>query len=187
MATLANRNPKILIVEDDQSLSDQLSGLLASRGYHVVQRYEGDQALVTALGQRLDLILLDVLLPRMNGFEFLEKLRKTRQTPVMMLTACGAEQERIMGYQQGADDYVPKPFSFTELLLRIEALLRRTLGETDQRTDPATLAAGELKLDRHAMAVSVQGNPVSLTPIQFRLLWILVLQSILSLRLVRLS
>ena len=93
----------------------------------------------------------------------------------MMLTACGAEQERIMGYQQGADDYVPKPFSFTELLLRIEALLRRTLGETDQRTDPATLAAGELKLDRHAMTVSFQGNPVSLTPIQFRLLWILVL------------
>ena len=170
MATLANRNPKILIVEDDQSLSDQLSGLLASRGYHVVQRYEGDQALVTALGQRLD-----VLLPRMNGFEFLEKLRKTRQTPVMMLTACGAEQERIMGYQQGADDYVPKPFSFTELLLRIEALLRRTLGETDQRADPATLSAGELKLDRHAMTVSVQGDPVALTPIQFRLLWILVL------------
>ena len=80
-----------------------------------------------------------------------------------------------MGYQQGADDYVPKPFSFTELLLRIEALLRRTLGETDQRADPATLAAGELKLDRHAMTVSFQGNPVSLTPIQFRLLWILVL------------
>jgi two-component system response regulator PfeR len=177
MATLADRNPKILIVEDDQSLSDQLSGLLASRGYHVVQRYEGDQALITAMGQRLDLILLDVLLPRMNGFEFLEKLRKTRQTPVMMLTACGAEQERIMGYQQGADDYVPKPFSFTELLLRIEALLRRTLGETDQRTDPATLAAGELKLDRHAMAVSVQGNPVSLTPIQFRLLWMVLHQS----------
>ena len=68
MATLADRNPKILIVEDDQSLSDQLSGLLASRGYHVVQRYEGDQALITAMGQRLDLILLDVLLPRMNGF-----------------------------------------------------------------------------------------------------------------------
>ena len=175
MATLANRNPKILIVEDDQSLSDQLSGLLASRGYQVVQSYEGDQALITAMGQRLDLILLDVLLPRMNGFEFLEKLRKTRQTPVMMLTACGAEQERIMGYQQGADDYVPKPFSFTELLLRIEALLRRTLGETDQRADPAALAAGELKLDRHAMTVSFQGNPVSLTPIQFRLLWILVL------------
>lgn len=175
MATLADRNPKILIVEDDQSLSDQLSGLLASRGYQVVQSYEGDQALITAMGQRLDLILLDVLLPRMNGFEFLEKLRKTRQTPVMMLTACGAEQERIMGYQQGADDYVPKPFSFTELLLRIEALLRRTLGETDQRADPAALAAGELKLDRHAMTASFQGNPVSLTPIQFRLLWILVL------------
>src|SRR5690554_8111854 len=175
MATLANRNPKILIVEDDQSLSDQLSGLLASRGYHVVQRYEGHQALTAAMWQRLHLILLDVLLPRMNGFEFLEKLRKTRQTPVMMLTACGAEQERIMGYQQGADDYVPKPFSFTELLLRIEALLRRTLGESDQRADPATLSAGELKLDRHAMTVSVQGNPVALTPIQFRLLWILVL------------
>src|SRR5690606_41592483 len=100
MATLANRNPKILIVEDDQSLSDQLSGLLASRGYHVVQRYEGDQALVTALGQRLDLILLDVLLPRMNGLEFLEKLRNTRQTPGMMLTARRAEhssEERRVG------------------------------------------------------------------------------------------
>src|SRR5690554_6365267 len=158
MATLANRNPKILIVEDDQSLSDQLSGLLASRGYHVVQRYEGDQALITAMGQRLDLILLDVLLPRMNGFDVLERLRKTRQTPVMMLTACGAEEERILGYQQGADDYLPKPFSFTELLLRIEALLRRTLKAGDQRADPTELVVGNLTLNRAGLSVVCNGE-----------------------------
>ena len=124
MSSGTQSRPRILIVEDDQTLSDQLSGLLTSKGYQVQQCFEGDQALLDALSLRLDLILLDVLLPRMNGFDVLERLRKTRQTPVMMLTACGAEEERILGYQQGADDYLPKPFNPLELTVRIQAVLK---------------------------------------------------------------
>ncbi|KXO12226.1 MULTISPECIES: response regulator transcription factor [Marinobacter] len=175
MSSGTQSRPRILIVEDDQTLSDQLSGLLTSKGYQVQQCFEGDQALLDALSLRLDLILLDVLLPRMNGFDVLERLRKTRQTPVMMLTACGAEEERILGYQQGADDYLPKPFSFTELLLRIEALLRRTLKAGDQRADPTELVVGNLTLNRASLSVVCNGEAICLTPIQFRLLWMLVL------------
>lgn len=166
--------PTILIVEDDQALNQQLSNLLQSRGYQVVQSYEGEQALVSALGQRPDLILLDVLLPRMDGFQVLEKLRKTCQIPVMMLTACGAEEERITGYRRGADDYLPKPFNFTELMLRIEALLRRTMGPADRRAEPEKLDVGGLELDRIRLTVSYQKQPVVLTQLQFRLLWILL-------------
>lgn len=175
MAVPANNTPKILIAEDDPHLSEQLASQLTSRGYQVLQSHQGDHALVAALGQRLDIILLDVLLPTMNGFEVLKRLRKTCQTPVMMLTNDGSEDERIRGYQQGADDCLPKPFNFTELFLKIEALLRRTRGALDHRAEPATLSVGELCLDRHTMQVRYQERPVSLTPIQFRLLWILVL------------
>ena len=175
MAEPASNTPKILIAEDDPYLSEQLASQLVSRGYRVLQSHQGDQALVAALGQRLDMILLDVLLPTMNGFEVLERLRKTCQTPVMMLTNDGSEDERILGYQQGADDCLPKPFNFTELFLRIEALLRRTRGALDHRAEPPTLSVGELTLDRQTLQVFYQERPVSLTPIQFRLLWILVL------------
>ncbi|MGQ4879483.1 response regulator transcription factor [Billgrantia sp. LNSP4103-1] len=175
MATVAQRRPRILVVEDDRTLNGQIAGLLEGKGYRTHQCYEGEGALLSALGQHFDLILLDVLLPKLDGYAVLDRLRKTRRTPVMMLTACGAEEERIMGYRCGADDYVPKPFGFTELLLRIEALLRRTLGVTDQRADPEELTMGPLTLDRARLEVRHDDIPVGLTPIQFRLLWVLVL------------
>lgn len=166
--------PRILVVEDDRTLSDQITRLLHSRGYQVSQCFEGEQALRSALTQRQDLILLDVVLPAMSGFDVLERLRRSRQTPVMMLTACGAEEERILGYQQGADDYVPKPFSFTELLLRIEALLRRTMNPRDTRAVPTELRVDDLVLNRSALSVHFGEQPVALTQIQFRLLWMLL-------------
>lgn len=166
--------PRVLIVEDDPTLNHQITFLLASRGYSPHSCYEGEGGLMSALSQRFDLILLDVLLPRVDGFEVLSRLRKTHQTPVIMLTACGAEEERILGYRSGADDYVPKPFSFTELMLRIEALLKRTMGSRDQRADPDTLTIGPLTLNRLAQSVRVGQTPVTLTQIQFRLLWILL-------------
>lgn len=175
MASVAPRRPHILVVEDDRTLNGQIAGLLKSKGYRTCQCYEGEGALLSALGQHFDLILLDVLLPKLNGFDVLDRLRKTRQTPVMMLTACGAEEERILGYRRGADDYVPKPFGFTELILRIDALLRRTLGHTDQRGDPGELTLGSLKLDRGNLEAHHADTPITLTPIQFRLLWSLAL------------
>ena len=117
----------------------------------------------------------EAALPKLNGFEILNRLRKTHQTPVMMLTACGAEEERITGYSRGADDYVPKPFNFTELVLRIEALLRRSRGSHDTRSDLDTMEVGKLRLDRTSLSVVYGDVDVSLTQIQFRLLWVLVL------------
>lgn len=168
------QKPRVLIVEDDPTLNHQITSLLASRGYSPHSCYEGEGGLMSALSQRFDLILLDVLLPRVDGFEVLSRLRKTHQTPVIMLTACGAEEERILGYRSGADDYVPKPFSFTELMLRIEALLKRTMGSRDSRADPDSLTVGPLTLNRLAQSVHVGQTPVTLTQIQFRLLWILL-------------
>ena len=174
MCACENVKPRVLIVEDDPTLNHQISRLLAARGYSAHQCYEGEGGLLSALSERFDLILLDVLLPSLDGFEVLSRLRKTRQTPVIMLTACGAEQERILGYSCGADDYVPKPFSFTELMLRIEALLTRTLGNRDQRADPDALTVGPLTLNRTNLSVYFGETSVTLTQIQFRLLWILL-------------
>lgn len=175
MAYSAKHTPKILIAEENTHLNEQLAGELTARGYRVVQSYQGDQALVAALEQRVDIILLGALLPELDGFDVLQRLRKTCQIPVMMLTACDAEDERIQGYLRGADDCLSKPYSVIELSLKIEALLRRTRGNVDYRSEPQSLSVGELQLDRQIMEVSFQACSVSLTPIQFRLLWILVL------------
>lgn len=163
---------RILIIEDDETLNNQLAALLREQGFSIDQCRDGEQGLLAALRDTFDLILLDVLLPGLNGFSVLNQLRQVRQTPVMMLTACGAEAERIEGYSKGADDYLPKPFSFTEVLVRIEALLRRTRGLGKKMVD--TLTVNELVLHRRHQQVSYAGESIALTPIQFRLLWVLV-------------
>lgn len=176
MADLINREPRVLIIEDDQTLNGQLNALLEGKGYETVQRFDGRQGLVCALSNAFDLILLDVLLPDIDGFNVLSRLRKKSQTPVMMLTACGAEQERITGYSNGADDYLAKPFNVTELLLRIEVILRRT---RKQVTEPAlneqfTLRTSAFELDRKQHQVLKDERSLVLTPMEFKLLWALV-------------
>ena len=163
---------RVLIIEDDVTLSDQVAELLQGQGFCITQCHDGEQGLLTALREKFDLILLDVLLPSMGGFTVLNQLRQIQQTPVMMLTACGAEAERIKGYSQGADDYLPKPFNFTELQLRIQALLRRTRGAEQHQLE--VLEAGGLRLNRRNQQVEYHGKAISLTPIPFRLLWLLV-------------
>ncbi|WP_116364608.1 response regulator transcription factor [Parahaliea mediterranea] len=165
--------PRVLVVEDDAALGQQLGELLAANRFVTRHASDGAAGLRAALEEPFDLILLDVLLPGMDGYTVLRQLRQTRQTPVVMLTACNAEEERIRGFTSGADDYVAKPFSFTELLLRIEALLRRAGGEPVQ---PATQAlhAPPLTLHRVQQRACVSGADLKLTPIQFKLLWTLV-------------
>ncbi|WP_133468524.1 response regulator transcription factor [Paraglaciecola marina] len=164
----------ILIVEDDQVLNDQLADLLRSKGFLINQCHDGQQGLLSAVKHKFDLILLDVLLPSLNGFSVLNTLRKTNQTPVMMLTACGAEQERIEGYSKGADDYLPKPFNLMELMLRIDVLLRRTGISTALPFTKNTLSANGLILDKITQQISYHEQSITLTPIQFRLLFTLV-------------
>jgi two-component system response regulator PfeR len=171
---ISMNSARILIIEDDITLNDQLADLLRGRGFNISQCKDGEQGLLAAISEKFDLILLDVLLPTMDGFSVLKNLRKSRQTPVMMLTACGAEEERIMGYRRGADDYLPKPFNFTELGLRIDAILRRSFNLKNRRNQSIEIIVDGLKLNRQKQTVIFDEAPISLTPIQFKLLWVLV-------------
>lgn len=166
---------RILIVEDDRTLAAQLGELLRGQGYATSACHLGEAGLETALREAPDLLLLDVMLPDVNGFSVLRRLREQQQTPVIMLTACGAEEERIRGLRHGADDYLPKPFNITELQLRIDAVLRRTRPQEGTRGGQAQqLQVDELHLDRHVQQARVGDCDLTLTPLQFRLLWLLV-------------
>ncbi|GAC13816.1 response regulator transcription factor [Aliiglaciecola lipolytica] len=164
---------RILIIEDDITLSDQIARLLQEKGFNTEQLFDGQKGLVRALQKSFDLILLDLLLPSQNGFSILNQLRKVKQTPVMMITASGAEQERIEGYRKGADDYLPKPFNFTEMMLRVEALLRRSRRQSDLTNQTTQLTIDNLQLNRRTQQVLFDEENVELTPIQFKLLWIM--------------
>ncbi|MGE6661045.1 response regulator transcription factor [Pseudomonas sp. NPDC077408] len=167
---------EVLVIEDDQVLSAQLGELLRLQGYTVRLSQLGESGLAMALANAPDLILLDVMLPDMNGFSVLRRLREQQQTPVIMLTACGAEEERIRGLRHGADDYLAKPFNPTELQLRIDAILRRTRSAESRAVQPSSLNVDALVLDRHTLRARVGEQDLALTPLQFRLLWQLMLQ-----------
>jgi len=168
---------RILIIEDDLALNEQVTALLTKHHYHVHQCFDGEQGLSTALSLDFDLILLDARLPKLDGFSLLSSLRQHKNSPVIMVTACGAEEERIQGFRQGADDYLAKPFNITELLFRIEAILRRTLVEPAELTKPATqkqLEVDLLQLNKHDMSLCYAKQAIKVTAIQFKLLWALV-------------
>jgi len=166
--------PKVLIVEDDQSLNQQLSELLTARGFSVAQAFDGEIGLTQALNEKFDLILLDVLLPKLDGFSLLKRLRSHRTTPVIMVTACGAEEERIQGFSKGADDYLPKPFNVEELMFRIDALLRRTMKNQDNSHKSSKLAIDLFSLDRSNLNVLYDDEAITFTTIEFNLLWTLL-------------
>lgn len=165
---------QILIVEDDVTLSDQIAQLLQSRGIQTRQEYDGNAGLEAVLEVNFDLVLLDILLPSLNGLSLLNQLRQVKQTPVMMITASGAEQERIEGYRKGADDYLPKPFNFTEMMLRIDALLRRSKSASDVTVQKSEITTGSLYLNRIGQFTRYHNTVLDFTPIQFKLLWMLV-------------
>lgn len=123
----------ILIIEDDPEVNQLLQDMLSEQGFHTQASFDGQQGLDVIKQQTFDLILLDVMLPKINGLEVLSQLRTLCETPVILLTALGAEQDRIEGFKSGADDYLTKPFSTAELLLRIEAILRRTQYQQTQQ------------------------------------------------------
>lgn len=164
----------ILVVEDDKILNQQLTDLLLSKGFKVEQCFDGESGLVRAASNQHHLILLDVMLPQRDGFSLLKVLRKSCQTPVIMVTAKGAEQEKIQGFSHGADDYVAKPFSTTELLLRIEAILRRSHNQVVEQPYQEMRVDG-LNINIKTQQVNVEQKVLEFTPIQFKLLWELLL------------
>lgn len=171
MTTAAVRR-KILVVEDDRTLRQALTFNLAREGYEAVTAADGENAMAIARAQRLDLILLDVMLPGMSGVEVLRTLRREGiDTPVIVLSAKGEEIDRVVGLKVGADDYVAKPFSRPELLARIEAVLRRQRRSGGgPETVSETLKVGPIEIDRARRELRIAGDAVHVTTKEFELL-----------------
>ena len=162
---------RILVVEDEQDLQQVLSYNLKQAGHGAVVTKLGLEGLRLAREQRPDLVLLDLMLPDVSGTEVCKQLKEspaTRSVPVMMLTAKGEEIDRVVGFELGADDYVVKPFSVRELLLRIQAILRRGKGDTNE-VEPS-VEFGRLRIDRGAHRTWVDGVEIELTALEFKLL-----------------
>ncbi|GAB3476914.1 response regulator transcription factor [Marinomonas epiphytica] len=168
----------VLIIEDDNELNEQIAQMMQRQGFRTTQINDGKQGLLTALKDRFDLILLDWQLPSLDGLTFLNKLRENRQTPVILLTGKSSQQARIDGYTSGADDYITKPFNSTELLLRINALLKRTRYMTEQKQfNKEHIENGALSLSKANRSCHYDNIELELTDIQFRLLWTLAQHS----------
>jgi DNA-binding response OmpR family regulator len=161
----------ILVVDDKSSVRTLVRDYLAEEGFRVVTAENGRDALYIARHEKPDLILLDIMMPEMGGYEFLRLYRKERQTPVILLTAKLEESDKVLGLELGADDYVTKPFGMRELVARIRAVLRRAGQETPS---DEVLRAADIILDKGSHSVVVGGEPVRLTPTEFDLLALLI-------------
>jgi two-component system alkaline phosphatase synthesis response regulator PhoP len=158
---------RILVVEDDMQIARNLRDYLEVAGYEVTAVGDGSAALATIRGDRPDLVVLDLGLPGIDGFDVARELRKTSTVPIVMLTARGEESDRIIGLELGADDYLVKPFSPKELVARVRAVLRRASGAG---AGGEVLRAGAVEVDLPKMRARVGGHPVDLTPTEFGLL-----------------
>ncbi|MBM3271289.1 MAG: response regulator transcription factor [Candidatus Sericytochromatia bacterium] len=162
---------RILVVEDEAPVLQGLVDLLAAKGYDVVSAATGPEGLAKAGAARPDLILLDVMLPGISGYDILRKLRaQGADMPVVMLTAKGAEIDKVLAFELGVDDYVTKPFSILELLGRIQAVLRRTQRPAGHRPAAAALVLGDVEVDFGRLEVRRRGRPVALSHRAFTLL-----------------
>ena len=161
----------ILIVDDNSSLRTLVRDYLSEQGYRALTAENGQNALYTARREKPHLILLDIMMPKMDGYQFITAYRKESNAPIMLLTAKLEETDKVLGLELGADDYLTKPFGMRELLARVRALLRRAGADVFQ---PDSLRAADILLERDTRQVRVDGKSVSLTPSEFDLLAILM-------------
>ncbi|MEJ2210028.1 MAG: response regulator transcription factor [Anaerolineae bacterium] len=164
-------NARILVVEDEPSIREVVSLYLRRAGYDVTVVGDGRTALESLVGHMPHLVVLDLMLPEVDGLEIMRWLRERGDTPVIMLTARRSEPDRIAGLEMGADDYVVKPFSPQELVSRVRAVLRRTRGDGSPGSGEQPLAYGPLRIDPQRRAVTIDGEERSLTAKEFDLLW----------------
>jgi len=160
------------MVDDDEGLCELVQEFLEREGYEVTTVHDGASGLGAALEGGFALVILDVMLPVLDGFSVLRQLRRQSTVPVIMLTARASEQDRVGGLGEGADDYLVKPFAAGELLARIRAVLRRTLQRPDLA--PSVVQVGDLRLDAPNRAVAFRGVPIELTPTEFTILDVLL-------------
>jgi two-component system response regulator CpxR len=166
---------RLLVIDDDIDLCELLTDYLTTEGFAVEVVHDGEAGAERALAGDFELVVLDVMLPGINGFEVLRRLRAGSATPVLMLTARGDDVDRIVGLEMGADDYLPKPFNPRELVARIRAVQRRTEAAPVTTTVAGeTVAVGDVTLDLGARTVRVGGVPIELTSVEFSLLEVLI-------------
>ena len=162
---------KILVVEDDQNLLATLKYNLLKESYNVITAVDGAQAVEIARNEKPELIILDVMLPKLSGFEVCRILRKEMTVPILILTAKTEEVEKIVGLEIGADDYMTKPFSMRELLARVRAMLRRVdMSKLQPASEQANLKIGDLEIDVGRHKAFYRGSPLDLTPKEYDLL-----------------
>lgn len=166
------RMKRILVVEDEANLARFIELELTHESYSVTVMYDGESGLQEALSTEYDCILLDIMLPKLNGLEVCRKLRREKETPVIMITAKGETYDKVIGLDYGADDYIVKPFDIEELLARLRALLRRNKNEDDSEH---LLVVGNLQIDKEAFTVLCDHQLIELTKTEFELLKLLAM------------
>src|SRR5947207_4770640 len=161
---------RILLVDDEQSVQKLLAYPLRKEGYEVVPVLDGEEALERCRGQSFDLVVLDVMLPKLDGFDVCRQIRAQSSVPIIMLTAKAEEFDKVLGLELGADDYITKPFSMREFRSRVKAgLARRDLLREEQREEEP-IEADELRIDFAKRTVEIRGEPVRLTYVEFEIL-----------------
>src|SRR2546430_17537434 len=171
--TIMRTVDRILVIDDDVELCSVVSEYLQPEGFQVESAHDGERGLERALSGDHLLIVLDVMLPKLNGFEVLRRIRRTSRLPVLLLTARGEDVDRIVGLEIGADDYLPKPFNPRELVARIRAILRRSRKGSEHDV-PEVIRVGDVELDPATRSVLHRGKPVDFTSVEFALLQVLL-------------
>lgn len=173
---MENSQAKILVVDDEERIRRLLRMYLEREDYMIEEAENGEEALKKATAEDFDMILLDLMMPGIDGIEVCKQLREKKATPIIMLTAKGEEANRVQGFEVGTDDYIVKPFSPREVVLRVKALLRRSSTTVFLQTEPTTkdvIVYPFLTIDNDAHRVSAEGKDVSLTPKEYELLYFL--------------
>jgi two-component system, OmpR family, response regulator RegX3 len=166
--------PKVLVVEDEESLLEAVRYALSREGFDVAVARDGHEAIRAFEADRPDVLVLDLMLPTMNGWDVCRRVRSSSDVPILMLTARDAEVDRVVGLEMGADDYVTKPFSVRELVARVRALLRRAERSAEPSSDRAVIEVGGIRLDPERHEVHVRGELVPLPLKEFELLEVLL-------------
>lgn len=166
----------ILVVDDDREIVRSLSKLLELEGYRVYKAYDGLEALELLVAEKVHLILLDVMMPRLNGLSALMKIREQNNIPIIMLSAKTEESDKVLGLSMGADDYVTKPYNTAELMARVKSQLRRyfSLGSASAGRDEDLLTNGGLSLNKNTKELTVDGEPVRLTATEYKIMELLM-------------
>lgn len=166
---------KVLVVDDEKLIVKGIRFSLEQDGMEVTCAYDGEEALHLAQENKFDMILLDIMLPKMDGFEVCQAIREFSNMPIVMLTAKGDDMDKILGLEYGADDYITKPFNILEVKARIKAIMRRTAASEPKEENSKVIESGDLKLDCESRRLFVQGRAINLTAKEFDLLELLVM------------